>query len=625
MKKTIFTLLLLIQPLLLCAQENELLFSPQGIAEIHITLADGKSIHDIQNEKATDNYLGKLKAEIVIKNSSSSTYEATELYSGKILIDGRGNTSWHRPKRPYNIDFVGDDWESENPARVLGMPSCDEWALLAFWNDRSLMRLPLASYLGQYLDGMAWTPRCRYVEVWINNDYRGLYCISEKIMRDDNRVNIKKLNAESTDLSGGYILEAAPGDGHKSKPIEIATQIRTEHDGINFIFKYPKAKNVTDPQRYWIRDHLNEFETVLRSNNYNDPVDGYRKYIDEDSFIDWTILHEMSKGCDNLFHASVFVQKDRNGKLNMSSPWDFDLSYGNSGIYTEDGNWVRTHRWFGRLYQDNRYALKYIGRYDELMPLFDKIPGILQANYNQLERAGVLIREQERFPDILSEYRNEGDGSSSPSSYKGHVRYLSEWVASRNNWVFISLGLDDEEKGVRMKEIKPVIRIMNPERMERGDSFNVQIMKSDNNNNRYTYTWNDSGGFTSSATRKISRDGKYWVKIKDQWGNVSLASDTLYVGKGWASADEITIEEERLTYSNPATDQLDIYYTGSSESRLTIRLYDLKGILKRNEERSLHAGYNHIPVNTADLRGGVYLMRISTGKGIISKKVVILD
>lgn len=622
MKKTISLLLSFIISASLSAQNEELLFSPKGIAEIHITLADGKKIHDIQNEKFTDDFQGKLKGEITIKNSSTSNYASPELYKGNILIKGRGNTSWHRDKRPYNIDFVKDDWETENPARVLGMPEGDEWALLAFWNDRSLMRLPLAAYLGQYLDGMSWTPRVRYVEVWINNDYRGLYCISEKILRDDNRVDIKKLNAESTDLSGGYILEATPEDGHKSKPIEMETQFKTSRDGINFIFKYPKPKNVTQAQRLWIKEYMDEFEAVLRSDYYRDLNTGYQKYINEDSFIDWTILHEMSKGCDNLFHASVFVHKDRNGKLNMSSPWDFDLSFGNSGVYTEDENWVRTHRWFGKLWQDERYAKKYIARYEMLKPLFDKIPEILQANYEQLNTSGVLDREFDRFPQILWEYKQDGDGRTTPTSYKGHVQYLSEWIMSRNNWVYVNMGLSDSEKGERMKTLKPIIRVLAPEAKDLGNSFEVQVMKSDKSKNKYTYSWNDSPGFTSSSSRKISREGKYWVRIKDEWGNITQASDTLYFGvQPWTSIE--TINETVLTYNNPAKESLNIHFTASERCRIKVLMSDINGVVIKNEPIEITPGYNNFSINIADINNGIYILQIQTQWQIISRKVII--
>ncbi|MDR1683804.1 MAG: CotH kinase family protein, partial [Candidatus Symbiothrix sp.] len=330
-------------------QSEEMLFSPNGIAEVRITLSNGKQINDIKNEKNDQDYVGKVDATMVVRNSAASAYADTELYNGKIQIDGRGNTSWGVPKRPYNIDLV-DAAGVEHFAALLDMPEADEWCLLAFWHDRSLMRIPLAMYLGGHMQGIVYAPRMRYVELWINDEYRGLYCLSEKIQRDKNRIDIKKLTVATEDqiaprISGGYILEGSSEE--KLSAQEKAVDFRTSQD-INFSFKYPKAKNVTSAQREWIKNHINEFESVLWSNNYKNETTGYQKYIDVPSFIDWTILHEQSRGVDNLFHASIFVHKDRDKKLMMSAPWDFDLSYGNAGDRIETGNWIRKHRWFAR-------------------------------------------------------------------------------------------------------------------------------------------------------------------------------------------------------------------------------------------------------------------------------------
>jgi hypothetical protein len=626
-KTTLLGIWILWTSISLFAQNEEILFSPEGIAEIHITLADGKQIGDIKNEKANSDYVGKIKATMTVNNSVTSVYPVGDFYTGKILIDGRGNTSWHRDKRPYNIDLVADDWDTENPFHLLGMPESDEWCLLAFWNDRSLMRFPLASYLGQYMNGMMWTPRARYVEVWINNDYRGLYSLSEKIQRNDNRIDIKKLDATSTDLSGGYILEATPEDGHKSKPIEIASQIKTDKDGINFIFKYPKPKNITPTQRTWIKNYLDEFENVLQSNDYKDPSTGYQKYINENSFIDWTILHELSKGSDNLFHASVFVHKDRNGKLNMSAPWDFDLSFGNSGIYTEDGDWVRTHRWFGRLYRDDRYAGKYKDRYDELNVLFNKIPQILQANYTQLEESGVLNREFEKFPQILADFVSDGENRRTPTTYKGHVQFLSEWIMSRNAWINIDLGSTDQEKGERMKKTKPIIRVMDPEGMEKGSAFDVKVLRSNNDNNKYTYNWNDASGFDSASARRISQKGKYWVKIKDEWGNVSLASDTLYFGVeppvDNPNTNIKTTETNVFTYNNPVKDILNIRCFAPGDFKLFIQLTDISGSIIKKSEHDLKSGSNQIQIPVSGLTEGIYILQLCSENGNISRKIII--
>lgn len=622
-KKSFLTLLFFTAfTLFINAQNEEWLFSPKGIAEIHITLTDGQQISDIKNEKANPDYVGKVRATMTIVNSTTSTYTNDDFYTGNILIDGRGNTSWHREKRPYNIDLVDEDWTTERVAALLGMPEGEEWCLLNFWVDRSLMRCQIASYLGQYMTGISWTPRNRYVEVWINDDYRGLYALTEKIQRDNNRVDVKKLEATSTNLSGGYILEGSSEE--KLKPEEIDVEFQTARDNINFTFKYPKPKNLTSEQRIWIKNYIDEFENVLRDNDFADMNNGYPKYIDENSFIDWTILHELSKGCDNLFHASIFVHKDRDGKLNMSAPWDFDLSFGNSGVYTEEGTWVRTHRWFGKLFQDSRYAQKFNARFEDLLPLFNKIPDIININYEQLQTSGVLDREYAKYPSILNDFVSDGEKRHTPTSYKGHAEFLSEWFMSRKNWVYIDLSPDNTEKGSRMRETKPVIRVMAPENKEVGSSFEVKVMRSqDSGTNKNTYSWNN-GSFNSAWTRTISKKGKYWVKIKDEWGNISMASDTLYFGVEPPTGNDLIKANMIFTYTNPATDLITINYSAPvGNSELTVSLYDMRGLGVCKNKLNVQIGYNQLQIPVPNIQRGLYVLRLQTDKASVSKKIIL--
>ena len=547
--------------LCLWSQNQELLFSPKGIAEVHIILDNDKQIEDIKNEKWDQDYVGKLNGTMIICNSENSTYDNSALYNGKIQIEGRGNTTWGVPKKPYNIDLV-DNNLGENPAPLLDMPEADEWALLAFWHDRSLMRIPLAMYFGQRMTGIPWTPHVQYVELWINNEYRGLYCLSEKVQRDDNRVNLKKLTNTPEDqieprISGGYLLEGSSEE--KLSEEEKAVDFKTS-SGINFSFKYPKAKNVTVAQRDWIRNYLNEFESVLWGENFTDPINGYQKYIETPSFIDWTILHEQSKGPDNLFHASTFVSKDRDKKLNMNAPWDFDLSYGNCSDKSESGNMVRTHRWFARLAEDPVYFSQYSSRFDELRPLFYQIPKILETNYQFLLENGALAREKEKWPQILTEYEPETN-MAKPTDYHAHVRYLSDWIASRDAWCYIELGKTDQEKANRLKQTKPIIRILDFESMEKGNPFYIKVIQSDKDNNVFKYYWNDSPISSTDPFKVISSKGKYWVKIAYNRANMSLASDTLYFGVEPPTSIKKLKTEIVLTYTNPAMDLITIYYS----------------------------------------------------------------
>ena len=126
-------------------------------------------------------------------------------------IRGRGNSTWGQPKNPYKVQFTNDASYAAI-ADVLGMKKQRNWALLADYFDRSLIRNKLALSLGSssvFADGLKWTPSGQHVEVWLNDDYVGVYLLTEDIRIDPARLNLKKMssNPAANDVDGGYIVE----------------------------------------------------------------------------------------------------------------------------------------------------------------------------------------------------------------------------------------------------------------------------------------------------------------------------------------------------------------------------------------------------------------------------------
>jgi spore coat protein CotH len=119
-------------------------------------------------------------------------------YNGTIGIEMRGNSTQNMfPKKPYLIETRDSLGENLNIS-LLGMPEDNDWILLASYIDRTLIRDPLAYHLSS-LTGR-WSSRCRFCEVVINGEYLGIYILTEKIKRDDNRLNIKKLDPDDTSI-----------------------------------------------------------------------------------------------------------------------------------------------------------------------------------------------------------------------------------------------------------------------------------------------------------------------------------------------------------------------------------------------------------------------------------------
>jgi len=130
-------------------------------------------------------------------------------YNGRIGIELRGSSSQVLNKKPYGFTTLLADDESNNNVSLLGMPSENDWVLNSLAYDPSMIRdylsYTLAANMGNY------APRVKYIEVIVNDDYKGVYILTEKIKRDSDRVNLKKIDDEDIDfpeVTGGYIVKA---------------------------------------------------------------------------------------------------------------------------------------------------------------------------------------------------------------------------------------------------------------------------------------------------------------------------------------------------------------------------------------------------------------------------------
>src|SRR5665811_1630254 len=153
----------------------------------------------------------KISAEMgIIWNGPGETNQTSNSFNhfnGKISIEIRGSSSQMFPKKSYGFetkDELGEDMDFP----LLGLPEEEDWILYAPYSDKTLIRNVLTFVLAEPLGH--YTPRCRFVELFLNNKYQGVYVLMEKIKRDKNRVDIANLKLEDNagdELTGGYIVK----------------------------------------------------------------------------------------------------------------------------------------------------------------------------------------------------------------------------------------------------------------------------------------------------------------------------------------------------------------------------------------------------------------------------------
>jgi len=387
----------------------------------------------------------------IINNGPNRNYltDAWNNYNGKIQVKLRGTSSLNFEKNSMGFetsDASGNDLASS----LLGMPLEVDWTLVACYQDKSLLRNPLTYHLfgrmGHY------SPRFREVELVLDNEYRGVYALVEKPKRDVNRINIEKLTTSENTLpamSGGYILKIDRTDEAGWLSLLPGNSQANAH--FHYEYVYPKDTIITVAQQNYIKNYMDSMETAINSATFADPMIGYRKYLEINSFIDFFIMNEFAKNPDG-YRLSTFLYKNHQndgGKVSIGPVWDFDLAwhncnYGNAFIATDwqyqiQDNVNPSPTWWGRFMQDTAFVNALNCRWTELRQTYLSIPYL----HNYIDSsANVLSESQQRnfvqWP-ILGAYIEPNPQSQVNASYWGEVNDLKNWISNRVAWLDVNI------------------------------------------------------------------------------------------------------------------------------------------------------------------------------------------
>jgi hypothetical protein len=377
-------------------------------------------------------------------------------YDGDIGIEVRGQSTQMFPKKSYAFETRDSNGDNLNVS-ILGMPSENDWVLYAPYTDKSMLRNVITFDMGRKMG--QYCTRTVFCEVVLNNDYKGVYVMEEKIKRDKNRVNIAALDPDDIsgdDLTGGYILRVDKLDwdfifgidGWKSNPVPAYP------NAMDIIFQFydPKPDEMVQQQRDYIKGFITTAENTLTSSKFNDPDEGYQQYFDILSFIDFMLLSEISKEVDKYRYSNYFYKKrdSDGGKLYAGPAWDFNLGYGNvdywePGIdYTgwaydrvEPYDWSVMF-WWKRLMEDSYFRDLAKTRWDWLRQHELTNAGI-QAVIDSilLHIDAAKDRNYERWP-ILGQYvwpNYDWYGNS----FADEVDYFEDFLFSRLGWMDYNL------------------------------------------------------------------------------------------------------------------------------------------------------------------------------------------
>ena len=293
-------------------------------------------------------------------------------------LKGRGNSSWdYSTKKPYNFKLP-------KKASLYGMRSARKWALLSNYLDHSMLRNEIAFAMSRQ-SGLPYTTDSVFADLYIDGDYRGTYQLTERVLVNKHRVNVRDLKEETEALNpeplseyprrtvggtvqgeeaGSYQYYEIPND-----PEDITGgylfqfQLRGRSEKGEFITDRGQICDLTAPeyaskaQTEYIRAFMQELEDAAFSpDGYNSKGKHYSDYIDVDSLLLGYLIQEITANADGA-STSFFFYKDSDsrgdGKLHYGPVWDFDLAFRN---YTGTKNDPEGNPHYS-LNADNIYAL----------------------------------------------------------------------------------------------------------------------------------------------------------------------------------------------------------------------------------------------------------------------------
>jgi len=350
-------------------------------------------------------------------------------FEGSVQIEIRGASSTIFSKKQYAFTTFDESGNKDN-VKLLGMPKENDWILSGIAFDTIFMRdflsYKLSNLVGQYAS------EAHYCELVLNDEYKGIYMLLEKLKADDSRIDIKKINQDDNalpNLTGGYIVKSDKIEGE-----EILAWELPNYGGYNtqYALEHPSPDEITSEQQNYIENIFRELDDKSLNPNISFS-ESYQSLIDIPSFVDFILLNELASNAD-AYQFSTFFHKDRRGKLRAGPIWDFNLTYGNDLFdwgfdRSKYDEWQLTYgnigsKFWQNLLNDSLFNCYLAKRWDELsssgQPLSEnKIFELINQTVSLISEA---VNRQELQWGVDIEFNNR-------------INNLKSFISQRINWL----------------------------------------------------------------------------------------------------------------------------------------------------------------------------------------------
>lgn len=395
------------------------------------------------NEEKGIEYLSMSKDNFLNGNIISINEYGDVTYKGIIdRINGHGNDSWRRSKKKsYNLKL-------KEEYNLFNMGNNKEFVLVSGYRDNSLLSYKITEDMEKEL-GIEFAPESRFINLFVNNCYEGLYLITEKISISESTYNLQDLEQKTKeinriklsefnrcneqskedfdmkvwydiknnpkDITGGYIIEFNSEDYSENQ-----SRFVSDH-GITITLKsntYASKEQVDYISEIW----QNYEDAVFSEDGYNAYGKYYTDYIDITSFADQWLMYEFNS--EGSMAGSVYFYKDSDvfgdGLIHAGYVWDVEHSfkYDPEMLFIPAKSYDFFSNYWGILYKHNDFAelvkeewnKNFLHAVNILLQEYpvENVNGLSSLCWYKEEYQNVFLANEKRWPSCRLNEKVEG-------------------------------------------------------------------------------------------------------------------------------------------------------------------------------------------------------------------------
>lgn len=494
---------------------------------------------------------------------------------------GASRTTYKTEKRSFRIGFKSEYGPSKLKEQVFGAGSPKQY-------DWLVLRGGFAPRLGQQIrdpwskstmrDMGQYSARSKFVHLFLNGMYWGMYNLSERMDENAMRDNLGG-SADDYDIIKDY-YEVEFGD-----TVAWDKLVNLSADGAG------------NPDNY---------QRLIGNRPDGTPDTTIEKLVNPDNLIDYILFNMYAGTTDWDNHNWYAVRRKTNSEGFHFLVWDAESVFSNANraewiIY--GGYFNRPSGVFYNLMKYNQFSDKFISHVNK--QFFEggaatPLPGLNRYEKWLAEIDTALIIDQARWVASTSDIWN-----------KTYHSFRTTYFPARTETVFKQL----VTAGVYPKVAAP---LFNTSLSTIPSEFQLLMSSPDGGEIRYTLDGTDPGHFTLEGSKSILVYDNNPIPLKNDTINISarVKKDTLwsqlitkrfFVKFNSSSSEYLSKDDYLYSYPNPVKDYTNIVFSVSSRAKVNIRIFDVLGMQVASViNEYMPEGEHTINWNTSDLKPGIY-------------------